>query len=458
MKISVITPTHDHRWLLPAYESLKAQTIHNWEWIVVPNNFERGANAVWTKDCLERIDDLCAKCDARVRIVDAPAYMRGRSVGAIKAFAFAQATGDVVLELDHDDLLAPMALDACSKAFEDSEVDFVYSDCADFSDPPGMPITYYLPERRAAWEADGWKFGVVEVPKSLVSETKNQVLPYPVCFPPSAASFALIMHAPNHFRAWRRSFYERIGGHDGSLEVCDDHELMIRTYLLGNRLVKIPEVLYFYRVNGHNTWAQNVDKIRAKTEELRAKHLQALVAKECERRGLPCYDLGGAFDSPGKPWVPVDREIGAHRLGDNVGISRFVNGGEQLITDLNDRWPFPDSSVGAFRAVDLLEHLPNKLHTMSEIYRCLAPGGWLLSSTPHALGEGAHQDPTHVSYWVENSFRYYTEARLAKYIHNANERFMAVRLFKTDGPIPYVVADLVSLKDDDGTLPGRRGI
>lgn len=464
MKISVITPTHNPTWLIATYESLKAQTHTDWEWIVVSNNFDQDSPVPW-----EAWDAFIARTthDPRVIRIDAPLFMRGRSVGAIKAFGFSRADGDVVLELDHDDLLHPEALWRCATEFTDSAVDFVYSECADFSDPPGRPITYHPPENRAAWASEGWKFGTCEIPDSLKAIDPGAFgtmlrgpLPYPITPEPSALGFALIMTAPNHFRAWRRSFYERIGGHDGSLEVCDDHELMIRTYLQGNVLKKIPEVLYFYRVNGQNTWSANIPKIRHMTEELRAKHLHALVAKECERRKLPCYDLGGAFDSPGKPWIPVDRELNGVNMANLGQFSIFTDAvkGGAILAELTRPWPFEDSSVGAFRAFDFLEHIADKRFVMSEIYRCLAPGGWLLSSTPDALDIGAHQDPTHVSYWVENSFRYYTEARLAKYIRNKDERFMAVRLFKTGGEIPYVIADLVSLKDDDGHLPGRRGI
>ena len=163
------------------------------------------------------------------------------------------------------------------------------------------------------------------------------------------------------------------------------------------------------------------------------------MARECELADAPAYDLGGAFGSPGAPWQRVDNDAKA-----------------DVVCDLRERWPFEDGSVGAFRAVDIFEHLPDKLHTMSEVYRCLRPGGWLLSQTPSALGSGAFQDPTHCSYWVRNSFRYYTERQLAQYIRNTEQRFMAVRLFETQGDIPYVVADLISLKQDAGKFPGRR--
>lgn len=467
MKISVFTPTHDTRWLSDTWESLRRQTHHDFEWIIAPNNLalddasfckELGLKKPpgWKRDWGLPDDH---------RIVVAPFFGRGAGVGVVKKFACAQATGDVLLELDHDDMLTPTALEECAAAFEDSSVDFVYSECVDWSEK-GEAVTYHDGERRAAWAKEGWRFAAGDVDRL----GNVSAMLHPVCFEPSAASLRLIFYAPNHFRAWRRSFYERIGGHNAALEVCDDHELMIRTYLEGGML-KIPKVLYVYRVQGENTWLKNVGLIDTTTRELQGQYLHRLVAREMQLRRLPCLDLGGAHGSPGKPWIPVDETFDAEKTRGLFGTDAWTRA-VQLHVDLNVgcKWPFPDSSVGAFRAVDLLEHLHDKTHTMKEIYRCLAPGGWLLSQTPSALGQGAFQDPTHVSHWVPNSFAYYTNDGLAKYLHKPDQfdpthpRFTAARVFQTGSnpvkveEIPYVVADLMSLKADDGSRPGFRGI
>lgn len=421
MRISVITPTHDPKWLNETWESLKAQTHQDWEWVLVPNGQAIGRDVTLFASLAK---------DKRVRMV--PLLDATTSVGAIKKFAFGKGEGDVLFELDHDDVLAPTALaevdDLLTKR---PEIDFVYSDCADWS-PKGDPVVYHDPASRAAWEAEGWRF--------TKSEMDGRKWLHPLTWEPTALALSIIMHAPNHLRAWRRQFYRDIGGHNAELAVCDDHELVIRTYLHGN-MARIPKLLYRYRIDGTNTWLQRQAQIRAKTYALREQYLHRLIARQCVLDEAPAYDLGGAFGSPGEPWKRVDS-----------------SGDADVVCDLRERWPFEDSSVGAFRAVDIFEHLPDKLHTMSEVYRCLRPGGWLISQTPSALGAGAFQDPTHCSYWVENSFRYYTEQRFARYLRNTTERFMAVRLFETntDGEIPYVVADLISLKDDKGAFPGRR--
>ena len=447
MKISIVTPTNDPLWLEQCWWSLKRQTHQDFEWIVLVNNLDPDIQG------LQELANGFAKShedDVRVRILHASGL---RGVGALKNYAFMQATGDVMLELDHDDLLHPRALEQVDAAFNDETIDFVYSDCIDFLEPGAMST--YHDAHAPAWRADGWQFRdgpSIELPDEQLASGV-----YPVAFPPSALSLSTILWAPNHLRAWRRTFYVKIGGHDPAFAVCDDLDLLQRTYLAG-RMKKIDEPLYHYRVRGDgaNTWRKNVEKIHQMSDVLRTKNLHALVAREMTLRGLPCVDLGGAFNTPGAPWIPVDKRM---RLDPSLPLVGWMKSpDDSYYPDLNLSWPFKDSSIGAFRAFDLLEHLSNKRHTMSEIYRCLVPGGWLLSSTPYALGDGAFQDPTHCSYWVPNSFRYYTEARLAQYIGNTTERFMACRLFKTVGEIPYVVADMISLKGDDGSLPGRRMI
>ena len=55
------------------------------------------------------------------------------------------------------------------------------------------------------------------------------------------------------------------------------------------------------------------------------------------------------------------------------------------------------------------EHLPDRVRTMNESWRCLQPGGLLDIFVPTTDGRGAWQDPTHVSMWNVNSMFYYLE-------------------------------------------------
>ncbi len=78
-----------------------------------------------------------------------------------------------------------------------------------------------------------------------------------------------------------------------------------------------------------------------------------------------------------------------------------------VLADLNDRWPWEDSSVEEIRAWDLIEHLRSPIHTMNEAWRVLKAGGRFDIQVPTTDGRGAWQDPGHVSFWNRNSFFYY---------------------------------------------------
>ena len=83
-----------------------------------------------------------------------------------------------------------------------------------------------------------------------------------------------------------------------------------------------------------------------------------------------------------------------------------------VVADLREDWPWDDSTVEFILAHDIIEHLPDKIHTMNEAWRVLAPGGVIEIGVPTTGGPGAFQDPTHVSYWNERSFLYYTAGNI----------------------------------------------
>lgn len=431
MKLSVITPTHGGGKLAEAWLSLRDQTHDDFEWIVVANG--RDADRIVSEVA------MIVDGDTRARVFAHPAFT---GVGAAKKFAFDLGTGEALVELDHDDLLAPAALAEISAAFEDPEIGFVYSDAADFQDGAiGQgDVTYLRDDTRPGWVANGFTFYRAQIEGVRAGEYE-----IPHAFPHTAAALSLIFYAPNHVRAWRRSVYAELGGHNAKLPVCDDHELMLRTYL-ATKMKHVNKPLYLYRVTGDNTWLKNVDTIRAMTFELRDAYLERLVLRECALLGLPVYDLGGGID-PRVGWTPVD-----------------IGGEAAVKADLTKPWPFADGSVGAFRAHDLLEHLPDKMHSLSEIHRCLKPGGWLLSMTPSTDGRGAWQAPDHVSFWNSNAWWYVTRREQARYIDNTTIRFQAAQLdnihpspWHRDNNIPYVRANLIALKDGyEG--PGEKSI
>jgi len=402
MKISIITPTHNPKYIHRLYETIKRQTYQNWEWVVVPNN------------------------GALVNLPDDPRIVyfstnKSTNIGYLKKFGCDHASGEVLMEVDHDDELYPNALEECAKAFADPTVDFAFSNCCDVGEN-------YQP--RFFSEQFGW------VNRPTVYEGKEVV--EMVAFDPDPASISRIWYAPNHFRAWRTDFYKKIGGHDENLDVLDDQDIMCRTYIHG-KMHHIDKPLYVYHIHPENTcYGEKNARIQEMTLDLHDKYIYQLVEKWCDIKGLRKIDLCGGHSKPAG-YESID----------------LLNG--DIIADLNKPWPFKDGEVGVFRAHDALEHLKDPIHTMKEAYRCLAPKGWFLTLTPSTDGRGAFQDPTHVSFWNSNSFWYYTHAAQAAYI-NTPVKYQLTRIknfFPNDWckfhQIVYVKADLLKY---DGRTPG----
>lgn len=92
--------------------------------------------------------------------------------------------------------------------------------------------------------------------------------------------------------------------------------------------------------------------------------------------------------------------------------------GIDVVTDLNNEWPFKDNTYESIIAIHLIEHLNDLLHFMSEAHRVLKPGGTLYIETPIA-GEDPDlefADPTHIRCYRPHSFiNYMTIEGIAKF-------------------------------------------
>lgn len=103
----------------------------------------------------------------------------------------------------------------------------------------------------------------------------------------------------------------------------------------------------------------------------------------------------------------VDLGCGGWKAEGFVGVDISPSPGIDVVADLNRRFPFADNSVEVVKAHDVVEHLPDRLHTMNEIWRICQHDAIVDIRVPSTDGRGAFQDPTHVSFWNINSFKYY---------------------------------------------------
>ncbi len=111
--------------------------------------------------------------------------------------------------------------------------------------------------------------------------------------------------------------------------------------------------------------------------------------------------------------VRVDIGCGTRKPAGFIGVDSYPGLAVDIVADLTKQFPFPSESIDQLRGYDIIEHLPNQIHTMNEIWRVCKAGAIVDLLVPSSDGRGAFQDPTHVSFWNLNSFYYFTVENLA---------------------------------------------
>jgi SAM-dependent methyltransferase len=158
--------------------------------------------------------------------------------------------------------------------------------------------------------------------------------------------------------------------------------------------------------------------------------------------------------------ICIDLGCGTHKAEGFIGVDVVAADGVDVIANLNGYFPFPDNSVDFLKAHDIIEHLPDRIHTMNEIWRILKPDGIVDISVPSTDGRGAFQDPTHVSFWNINSFMYYCQ-EFPPYLAGCQSHygfkgeFSIVNIEEIHSPnqVIHVHAVLKAIKSEENNYP-----
>lgn len=236
-KVSFFTPAYNtplnRLWRL--YESIKAQTNHDWEWVIVNDSPK---NKKLSKE-LKMISTL----DSRVRVFTFN-ESSGGVIGDVKYKAASLCRGELLAEVDHDDELE---IRCCQYLIEASETHpecgFFYTDCVEL-DVWGNSMKY----------PKGFAFGY----GSYRKEGKFDVS---ICVGVNPKTIRHIVGVPNHIRAWRREVYHAVGGHNRRLSIADDYELIVRTFL-HTRFCHIQALGYIQYIYNNDTGQNTHDATR----------------------------------------------------------------------------------------------------------------------------------------------------------------------------------------------------
>ncbi len=399
MLLSVFTPTHKPKHLKEAYDSLKLQSYTNWEWLITPNG--QGVS----------IPEIIRK-DKRVKIVEGASELH--NVGALKRFTCERASGEVFVELDHDDLLAPVnALSSVVDCVKQG-AGFVYSDTAVFKYAEGTAGRTYKSFSYSSQH--GWENYPVKIYGRTLKANK--------CFEVSPRSLAEIYYAPDHVRCWTRAAYYAAGGHNPDLPVCDDHELILKTYLTGQKFMHTGGCHYLYRMYKDNTVESRNKLIQQHTQQFHRQYISDLIKEWVKRNSHESLDITALID---RGW-DVERD---------------------LLTG------FGENQYGHITAnLELQKWHPWQVREfMNEAYEGLIPGGYLTVVVPDSLSSAGHIDVEWKTKFGFYSMFPYTRSEYAKMNSKVNCRFQVAGAdivfasdWHRDNDVKYFKFELCALK------------
>lgn len=245
--ISIITPIYNtnKEILARTWASLKAQTFKDWEWVVWDDSTNNNA---WSQ-----VYGFAS--DERFKIALYKPHVHSGNIGYIKHQAFMLASGDILVELDHDDELTSDCLEEIYNAFQNPEIGFVFSNWCEINEH-GQSCRY----------PEGWGFGYGS---DYWDETHNVwTMKSPEL---NSVTISHIVSMPNHVRAWRASIYKELNGHSDKYEVADDYELMVRTVLY-TKYKHIDKLLYKQYINSGTAQRTRNTLIQQLVAEISSKY------------------------------------------------------------------------------------------------------------------------------------------------------------------------------------------
>ncbi len=110
-----------------------------------------------------------------------------------------------------------------------------------------------------------------------------------------------------------------------------------------------------------------------------------------------------------------------------IGVDRIKMEAVDVVHDMNVfPYPFADDSIEEAHLFNILEHLPDTIRVIEEIWRICKPGAVVRIGVPYYNSPGAFADPTHLRFFTESTFDYFTEdgaSWLSAYNYYSHARF-----------------------------------
>ena len=240
--VSVVMPAYNHeRYVVPALDSILAQTYANVEVIVIDDGSTDATGTL--------LDDYAARCRTHALTI-----VHQANAGAHEAInhGLALARGATIAIMNSDDLYAPTRLERLLQEMERCQAEFAFSDTR-FIDDDGHEIGENDPYVRT-------------LRRGIEAASKSPNLLYVLVYNNIAISTGNFM--------FRRTLLERTGGFC-AMRVCHDWEFVLSASY-ETPLAFVHEPLYLYRLHGTNTFTTSRVQAAFELEQLQSRFFASL--------------------------------------------------------------------------------------------------------------------------------------------------------------------------------------
>ncbi len=105
--------------------------------------------------------------------------------------------------------------------------------------------------------------------------------------------------------------------------------------------------------------------------------------------------------------VKLNLGSGSKKMEGYIGVDILPLPGVDVVCDISKGLPFEDAVVDAVWGSHFIEHMPDTIAVMEEIYRVCKPGATVEFKLPYYMSTSAFKDPTHVKFLNERTWEYF---------------------------------------------------
>ena len=108
--------------------------------------------------------------------------------------------------------------------------------------------------------------------------------------------------------------------------------------------------------------------------------------------------------------IKLDIGCGRNKQTGSIGLDIVKLLDVDVIADISKGFPFKDNSFDEIFCYHILEHFEDPIKVLEEIWRISKPDAMVFIKVPYCQSCGAFRDPTHKSFFHEDTMKHFTES------------------------------------------------